>query len=412
MGGKNKTVVGLDIGTSRTSVLVAEMTGDDGIRILGVGTHHSDGVRKGEVINIDKTVRSIEKAVAQAERISGVEIRSVFAGIRGGEIRTFESRSLLPVAKPAAGVTPRDVEKAITAAQAIALPSDFEVIHVIPQQFAVDNQKGVANPEGMLGTRLEALVLIITGAVSSIQNMIKSINQAGVEVEDIIFQPLASSMAVLRQEEQKSGVLLLDLGGGTTDYILFQDDIIRATGVLKVGGDHVTNDISIGLNLLQNQAEEVKKKHGSALAGRVDENETFSLPAVMGRAETSISRRKLGQIIQLRMSEIFSMVKKELEEKGLFHGLGSGVIITGGSSLLKNVDALVEEIFRMPVRRGNPWGVSGLREIIDSPVYAAAVGLVKYGFQHRAEEKGGRKKGGGKFSRPAKNLKGWLEKYF
>lgn len=405
-------MVGLDVGTSRISVLVAERAAEGEIRIIGVGTQPSDGVRKGEVVSIDKAVKAIEKAIAQAERISGVEIRSAFAGVRGGQVQTFESRSLLPVAKPAVGVTPRDVKKAITAAQAIALPPDFEIIHVIPQRFAVDNQKDIANPEGMLGTRLEAMVLIVTGAITSIHNMIKSINQAGVEVEDIVFQPLASSIAVLRPEEQKSGVLLLDLGGGTTDYLLFQDDVIRSTGVLKVGGDHVTNDISIGLNLLHNQAEEVKKKYGSALISRVSEGENFFLPVAMDRAETGISRQKLSRIIQLRMSEIFTLIRKELEEKGLFQSLGSGVIITGGNSLLENAAELGEKIFQMPVRRGNPRGVSGLREIIDGPSYAAAVGLVRYGFQQRAEEKSGRGKGGRGLIRPAKNIKGWLEKYF
>jgi cell division protein FtsA len=408
---KNKIVAGLDVGTTQIRALIAEENEEGEIKIIGVGAHRSLGLKKGEIVNPDQAIKGIEKALDQVEQISGFGIKSAFVGITGGHVQSFNSRSLFPVARPRLGVSPRDVEKAIKAAQAIAIPSDQEIIHIIPQEFAVDNQKGIVNPEGMLGSRLEAKIHVITGSITGIQNVARCVNRAGVEVEDIVFQPLAASLAVLRQEEQKSGVLLLNLGGGTTDYVLFQDEVIRSTGVLNVGGGHVTNDVSIGLKLLQSQAEEVKKKFGFASSGSIDERSDFSIPAIMGRAATKIFRKKLCHIIELRLTEILSLIEKDLLGKNVFH-LGSGIVLSGGGSLLGGIAELAEEKLGLPARTGKPWGITGFKEIIDNPGYATAAGLLKYGFQYRGSGGSGRLPGSGKFWQAAKSFRNWIQKYF
>lgn len=401
-------VVGLDVGTSKVCALVAEADEGGDIRIIGVGTHPSHGVRKGEVVNVENTIESIEQAVAQAEQICGIEVKSIFAGITGGHIESFNSRALVPVARPTVGITEKDIARAIEAAQAVAIPRNREVLHVIPQEFAVDEQKGIINPEGMLGSRLEAQVHIVTGAVTAIQNVIKSINQAGLRVEDIVLPQLLASLVVLRKEEQKSGVVLIDIGGGTTEYVLFREEIIHHTNVLGVGGEHITNDISIGLKLLHSQAEEIKKRFGEATSASVEEGASISAPATSGCPVTGLSRKKLCRIIELRMTELFQLVRNDLEEKGLFESIGSGLVLTGGTSLMKGIESLAQQVTGLPVRMGKPGGVTGLLEVINSPVYATTVGLVKYGFQHRSSAGQTRFAGRNVFRR----IKNWFDSYF
>ncbi len=375
-------IAGLDVGTTKVCVLVAERDESGDIRVLGVGTHPSRGLRKGEVVNIPDTVESIEKAIAQAENICEFEIKSVYAGITGGHIESFNSRAVLPITNPANGVTEKDMNNAVDAARAIPLPGDREILHIIPQEFAVDDRKGIANPIGMLGTRLEAQVHLITGKVATIRDVINCINQAGLDVDDVVLQQLASSLAVIRKEEQQSGVVLIDIGGGTTDYVFFHDEVIRHTKVLSVGGDHVTNDISLGMKLLRRQAEDLKKRYGSALSDRVTDNIQLSLPDALSRSAGGLSRKKLCRIIELRVMELFQLLRRDLEGEGHFQNIGSGLVLTGGSSLLSDIDLLAEQVTGLPIRVGTPSGVAGLREVIDSPIYSTAVGLVKYGFSY------------------------------
>ena len=377
-------VVGLDIGTSNTRVLIgeADRTGGD-IRIIGAASHLSRGLRKGEVVDIKGVLDILEKVVSQVEQDTGREISSVVTGIRGGNIRGMNSRALVPVAKPRAGISRKDMGQAISAAQGMTIPPEQEAIQVIPQEFVVDGRDGVHEPLGIVGSRLEARVHIITVPLSSVQNRMKVINHAGLAVDAYILEPLAASLAVLRREEQQSGVLLLDLGGGTTGYVVFLDDAPRHSAVLGLGGDHITNDISIGLKLLQQQAEKLKIKFG--LHPELDiKQENCPVPGGWGRPSATVSCRTLGKIIEPRATEIFIQVRKDLEELKLYRSLSSGVVLTGGVSLMKGVEELAARVLELPVRAGSPVGISGLLELVNSPSYATAVGLVKYGFQSLA----------------------------
>lgn len=413
MAAKRETVVGLDVGTTKICALVGEADDRGDIRILGVGTQPSShGLRKGEIVNVANTIEAIEKAVAQAEQICGFEVNSVFAGISGCHIESFNSRAVIPLAKPTIGVTEKDISRAIESAQAVAIPRDREILHVVPQEFALDEQRGLSNPEGMLGSRLEARVHIVTGQVAAVQNVVKCINQAGLEVEDIVLQQLAASLAVLRKEEQESGVVLIDIGGGTTDYVFFRDEVLHHTKVLGVGGEHVTNDISLGFKLLQSMAEDIKIKFGEATPATPEDGASISLPAPLGRSLSGISRPNLNRIIELRLEELFQLVRRDLEEKEFLQRIGSGLVLTGGTSLLKGIEKLTERVTGLPVRRGVPRGVSGLLEVIDSPVYAVAVGLVKFGFQRRVSAHRPRLTGGNVLENRLRRIKKWVNKYF
>jgi cell division protein FtsA len=402
-------VAALAVGTSKVVAIVAEKDDRGAIRVIGVGSHSTTGIRKGEVTNVEGVVGAVEKAVAAAERVCNREIHSVFLGVGGGSLLSHHGRAVIPVGRPAAGISGRDMEQALAAARMVALPPDREVIDVIPQEFAVDDGERVANPEGLHGSRLEARVLVVTARLASLQNLMKSVNQAGVKVEDYIPEPLATSLSVLRAEEQKSGVLLIDIGAGTTACLCYQDEALKDLIVLCVGGDHVANDLSIGLKILQGQAEELKKASGCALSESAPAGETISISAGLGRPPVAIPRSRVARIIELRMAELFSLLRREMESRGLYRKLGSGAVLTGGGSLLSEVVPLAERILEVPVRVGRPRGVIGLTEIIDSPVYAAPVGLIIYGFQAReagpSRDLGG---GGSAWSR----VKEWLDKYF
>ncbi len=379
---KKDFVVGLDIGTTKICCIVGEITETSAgttIDIVGIGTAPSVGLRKGVVINIDSTVESITKAVEEAELMAGIEISSVYAGIAGGHIKSFNSTGIVAVKDKE--ITEQDVQRVIDAAKAVAIPLDREVIHIMPQEYVIDEQDGIRDPIGMSGVRLEAKVHIVTGAVSSAQNIIKCANKAGLNVAEICLEPIASAEAVLSNDEKELGVILVDIGGGTSDIAIFKDGAIVHTGVLAIGGNHLTNDIAVGLRTPQNEAEKIKVMHGCALASLVKPDETIEVAGVGGRKPRVLSRRLLAEIIEPRVEEIFSLIQREVMKSGYQDLLSSGVVITGGTTLLEGMPELAEFIFEMPVKRGIPQNIGGLRDVVNSPKFATGVGLLKYGGQ-------------------------------
>ncbi len=381
MAKSGDVLVGLDIGTTKICAIVGEIT-DEGIDIIGIGTHPSKGLRKGVVVNIDATVASIKRAIEEAEHMAGCEISTVYTGIAGGHIKAFPSHGVVSVKDKE--VRPQDVDRVIEQAKAVAIPLDREVIHVLPQEFIVDDQDGVKDPIGMSGVRLEARALIVTGAVSSAQNIVKCAQRTGLNVSDIVLQPLASSLATLCEDEKELGVCLVDIGGGTTDIAIFHDGAIRHTAVISLGGNHITNDVAIGLRTPTHEAERIKKQYGHANAKKVDGGETIEVPSVGGGAPRILSRHILAEIIEPRVEEIFMLVQHEIQKAGMEELLASGVVITGGSTLLEGMAEMAEEVLGMPVRRGMPRHIGGLVDVVKSPMYATAVGLVIYGAKQRA----------------------------
>ncbi|TLM65823.1 MAG: cell division protein FtsA [Deltaproteobacteria bacterium] len=369
-------IVGLDIGTTKICAIVGTMT-ESGLDIVGIGSSPSRGMRKGVVINIEGTVTAIRKAIQEAELMAGCEINSVFAGIAGGHINGINSQGVIAI--KSREVTSEDVRRVIDAAKAIAIPMDREVIHILPQEFIVDDQDGIKEPLGMNGVRLEVRVHIVTGAVASAQNIIKSCNKAGVAVGDIVLEQLASAEAVLTQDEKDLGVALVDIGGGTTDIAIFVDGAIKHTSVLSLGGNHLTNDIAVGLRTPAQEAERIKQKWGCCLTSMVGKDETIEVPSVGGREPRILSRQLLAEILEPRVEEIFTLVNRELIKSGFENRISSGLVLTGGSAILPGMPELAEQIFNLPVRRGVPQGIGGLADVVNSPVYATGVGLVKYG---------------------------------
>ncbi len=378
---RRSVVTGLDVGTTKVCAIIAEVTPIGGLDVIGIGTSPSRGLRKGVVVNIDSTVEAIKKAVGEAEQMAGVEVGSVYAGVSGGHIRGVNSRGVVAVSGKTKEVGPADVERAMEAARAINLPPDREIIHVLPQAYVVDDQDGVKEPLGMSGVRLEVEVHIVTAAVTSVQNVIRSVNRAGLTVRDIVLEPLASSEAILSADEKELGVLLIDLGGGTTDVALFRDGAIWHTGVLALGGDHISNDIAVGLRTPTAEAESLKKRHGCALTALVREEETIDVPSVGGRKARQLSRQILSEIIQPRVEEIFTLVARDLARAGLQDTPAAGVVVTGGTSIMEGVPELAAQVFDLPVRRGMPEDVGGLADVVQSPIYATGVGLALYGVQ-------------------------------
>jgi cell division protein FtsA len=374
---QTRTYVGLDIGTTKISAIIAEMEPEThDIKIVGVGVSPSEGLRRGVVVNLEKTVASIARAVEEAERMAGVQVKGVYAGIAGDHIRSINSRGVIAVSRKDNEISQADVERVVDAAKAVAIPMDREIIHVIPQEFIVDDQDGIKDPIGMSGVRLEAEVHIITGAVTSAKNICKSITRAGLKVHDLVLEPLASSHAVLGPDERDLGVVLLDIGGGTTDVAVFYEGSIRHTAIVPLGGASVTNDIAIGLRTPIEQAERIKIEHGSALASLVHAHEKLLVPGVGGRADKEISRHLLASMIEPRFEEIFALAAREVKKNHFADLLGAGVVITGGSSLLPGAVELAEQLFEMPVRRGIPSGLSGLMENVRDPRHATGVGLI------------------------------------
>jgi cell division protein FtsA len=390
---KKDFVVGLDIGTTKICCIVGEISGEvteagtPVIDIVGIGTAPSSGLRKGVVINIESTVDSITKAIEEAELMAGVEISTVYTGIAGGHIKSFNSTGIVAVKDKEITendvkdkeITENDVQRVIDAAKAVAIPLDREVIHIIPQEYTINGEEGIRDPIGMSGVRLEAKVHIVTGAVSSAQNIIKCANKAGLNVSEICLEPIASAEAVLSQDEKELGVVLVDIGGGTSDIAIFKDGAIVYTGVLAIGGNHITNDIAVGLRTPQQEAEKIKIRYGCALSSLVKPDETIEVAGVGGRKPRIVARRLLSEIIEPRVEEVFSLIQHEVMKSGYADLIGSGVVITGGATLLEGMPELAEFVFEMPVKRGLPQNIGGLRDIVNSPKFATGVGLLKYG---------------------------------
>lgn len=398
-------IVGLDIGTTKVCAVVGEAR-PDSVEIIGMGSHPSEGLRKGVVINIERTVESIKEALEEAETMAGCEIGEVYAGIAGGHIKGFNSHGAIPLKEKE--VTRKDIERVIEAASAVAIPMDREVIHTIVQEFIVDDQEAITDPLGMSGVRLEANVHIVTGAVTSAQNIVKCANRAGLDVCDIILQPLASSEAVLTKEERDLGVALIDFGGGTTDMAIFSKGSIKHTSVLPLGGDNLTYDIAVGIRTPKLEAEKIKIRYGCALSSMIGKEETIEVPGVGGRKPRVLSRRILGEIVEPRVEEIFSLIFGELIHSGNGEGIGAGVVVTGGSAELPGITEMAEQIFNVPARVGYPEGISGLVEVVNQPMYATAVGLVLYGANRRRKKKKFRIRDGNIFNRVMSVMKRWF----
>lgn len=408
MGIHDELIVGLDVGTTKICTVVAEPDREsDTVRILGIGEARSRGLRKGVVVDMESAMSAIAESIDRAEKTANVEINAVFAGISGGHIGSMNSRGVAAIGE-SGEISARDVERAVNAAKAVSLPEGREILHTIPREFIVDGQDGIRDPVGMSGVRLEAEVHIITGAVTTVQNVVRAVNRAGFEVEDIVLETIASSISVLSRDEKRSGVLLIDIGGGTTDFVVFHDEALVLSDVLAVGGDHVSNDVSIAFHIPLQKAEDVKKRFGKAREGDVDPGEECDLPAAEGRPAERIGRGELARVIELRMEEIFSLVKRQLDRAGLHEFLGGGVVLTGGGTLLEGTAELAQSVFKLPVRVGTPRGFSGLTEVIDSPVYATGTGLVQYGYRYRKEGKISRFRGRGFWTKVAGRMREWF----
>ena len=404
MGGE--IIVGLDIGTTKICAVVGELK-PGGIEIIGIGSHPSEGLRKGVVINIEKTVNSIKEAIEEAETMAGCEISSVYAGIAGGHIKGFNSQGVIPLKEKE--VTKKDVDRVIEAASAVAIPMDREVIHVLTQEFIVDEQDGIMDPLGMSGVRMEAKIHIVTGAVTSAQNIIKCANRAGLDVADIVLESLASSESVLTEEERNLGVALVDFGGGTTDMAVFSKESIKHTSVLALGGNNLTYDLSIGLRTSNKDAEKIKMKYGCAVSSMIGEAETIEVPGVGGRKPRVLSRNIVGEILGPRVEEIFTLVNNELLRSGFSETINSGVVVTGGSAELAGIAEMAEAIFKTQSRVGYPRDIKGLVEVVNKPMYATAVGLVLYGAKRSKEGKKFRIRDTNIFGRVMDRMKRWFK---
>ncbi|MFT3695166.1 MAG: cell division protein FtsA [Kofleriaceae bacterium] len=372
----SEIIVGLDIGTTKIACIVGEVT-DDGIDIIGIGSAASKGVRRGNVINIDATVASIQQAVDEAENMAGCEITTVYTAISGAHVRGLNSHGIVAVKDKE--VREADLARVIEAAKAVAIPMDREVLHVLPQQYVVDDQDGIRDPLGMAGVRLEAKVHIVTTAVASAQNVIKCANRCNLQVADIVLESLASSQAVLEDDEKELGVALVDIGGGTCDVMVYADGAIVHTSVLSLGGGHVTNDIATVLRTPLDSAEKLKRKYGCAWRGHIDDGETMEVPSVGGRSPRVEPRMKLVEVIEPRVEEIFEHVKKELMRSGYFDGLAGGLVLTGGATAMDGISEIAEQVLGLPARRGVPTKIGGLVDVVRSPSYSTGVGLVMFG---------------------------------
>ncbi len=379
MARRDDLIVGLDLGTTKVCVVVGEVTAE-GIDIVGVGTTPSVGMRGGVVVNIDQTVNAIRKAVSEAERMAGCQISSVYASVGGTHITSLNSHGVIAI--KSREVTRTDVERVLEAAKAIAMPFDRRVLHVLPQQFIVDDQEGIQDPLGMSGVRLEAKVHIVTGAASAVQNIVKCCERAGLHVLDIVMESLASSESVLDPDEKHLGVALVDMGGGTTDVAVFREEAIRYSSVIGLGGNHVTSDISVGLRTAIDEAEKIKRQYGCALIDRVDPQEVIAVGSVGGQKPRELARSILAEIIEARVEEILKVTELELIRSGYMEFLHAGVVLTGGVSLLPGIRDLAERVFDLPVRVGVPYRFGGLGDVVKNPVYATATGLLLYGRRH------------------------------
>lgn len=375
-------IVGLDIGTTKICAVVGEVL-EERVDIIGVGTHPSVGLRKGMVVNIESTVNSIKKAVAEAEMMAGCDISSVYVGIAGSHVSGRNSDGVIAVKNRE--ITHEEISKVVENAKAVPLGQDQEVIHVLPQQFKVDGQGGIQDPLGMTGVRLEAEVHIVTGSVTAVHNIIKCCNRAGLEVDDVVLEPIASAEAVLTPEEMELGVALLDIGGGTSDLAVFSENCIQQTFVLGIGGHNLTNDLSIGLRTPQKEAERLKEHFGCAISSLIDKDKAIEVPSVGGRKPRRLSQRVMGEILEPRVEEMLSLINHEMVKSGAKAMVNAGVVMTGGTSMLANILDLAEQIFDLPVRIGYPRNIGGVVDIVNTPQCATGVGLVIYGMKSESE---------------------------
>ena len=405
---KERYIVGIDIGTTKVTAIVSEVTEEGRLDIIGIGSTESKGLRKGMVINLEQTVESIKRVVEEAELMAGVEIESAYVGLAGGHIKGFNSRAVVAITSKTREIDREAVHRAIEAAKAIPLPSDREIVHVLPQEFVVDGYDGIFDPTGMTGSRLEANVHIITASTTAIQNIVTCVNRAGMEVIETVLEQLAAAEACLTDDERELGVALLDIGGGTTDIAIFDKGTIWHTSVLPTGGDHFTNDVAVGLRTPIFEAEKIKKKYGCALATMVSEEDTIEVPSVGGRKPRILGRQILADILQPRAEEICHLVFQEIRRAGYERTLNSGVVITGGSASLEGLPEVAERVFDMPIRRGVPTGIGGLVDVVASPSYATGVGLVLYGLRSRSNRLLPRVTVGSPLGRVAARVREWL----
>lgn len=377
-------IVGLDIGTSKIVAIVAELLPEGTLKVIGLGQHISRGLKKGVVVNIDSTMQAIQRAIEEAELMADCKINTVYTGIAGNHIKSLNSHGMVKIKD--AEVTQTDVDRVVETARAIALPADQQILHILTQEFVIDGQEDVREPLGMSGMRLEVKVHIVTGAVAAAQNIMKCIKRCGLEVSDLILQPIASSVAVLTEDEKELGVCLVDIGGGTTDIAVFKNSAIRHTAVIPIAGDQMTNDIAVAFRTPTQSAEDIKVKYGCALRQLADAREIVEVPGVDGREPRQLSVQTLAEVIEPRVVELYEFVQKELRRSGMEDMIASGIVITGGSAAMRGMTELGEEIFHMPVRLGMPRYVSGLSEVINSPRYATGVGLVLMGKQQLEQQ--------------------------
>lgn len=374
-------IVGLDIGTSKVAAIVGELGTDGSIEVIGIGTTPSRGLKKGVVVNLESTVQSIQRAIEEAELMAGCQIKSVFAGIAGSHIKSLNSHGIVAIKDKE--VTQYDIDRVIDSARAVAIPADQKILHILPQEFVIDLQDGIKEPIGMSGIRLEAKVHMVTGSVSASQNIVKCIRKCGLEVEDIVLEQLASCNSVLTEDEKELGVCLIDMGGGTTDIAIFVEGAIKHTAVIPIAGDQVTNDIAVALRTPTVNAEDIKRKYACALTQLASVDGVIEVPSIGDRAPRKISMQNLAEIIEPRYEELMLLVQAEIRRSGNEESIAAGIVLTGGSSKVKGLIELAEEIFHMPVRMGGPENVAGLSEVIKNPIYSTGVGLLMYGKEHQ-----------------------------
>lgn len=411
MNKKNKNIiVGLDIGTTQVRTLIAEVGEETELNILGIGTVPSEGLERGMVVDLESTGRSIEKSVQKAQDIANIEVEEAVVGISGGHIQCQNARAGVEVVSSMRGITEEDAARAREKATQMIVPKDREIIHTLVQEYIVDDQGGIKNPVGFAGSRLEVEVHVVTGAVTSAHNIIKSVNQAGVKVEEIVLQPLASSKAILSDDERDLGVIMADLGGGTTDTVIFGKNGIRHTQIIPIGGSYITKDISEGLRVTRFDAENIKRKYGCASVGMVNMEEQFEISDVVGREPQMVPRKQLAEIIQPRVEEICGLIKEQLDHVPHRYRRPAGVVLTGGVTLMPGIKEVAQQVFELPVRIGAPFGIRGLSEPVSSPIYSTGVGLLLFGLELRQLKP--RKRfiwWGGKIYR---KISGWIDKNF
>ncbi|OGD30708.1 MAG: cell division protein FtsA [Candidatus Aminicenantes bacterium RBG_13_63_10] len=403
---KNEYVVGLDIGTKKVAAVIGEVTEDRKLEVIGIGTAESRGLRKGVVVNLDSTSAAIKKAQEEAELMAGVEIDAAFVGISGAHIRSFNSRGVIAVSGKDRKISREDVRRVVEQSKAVSIPPDRQIIHVIPQEFVVDDQDGIKDPLGMSGIKLEVNVHIVTSAITSVQNLRACVERAGIHIQEIVLNQIASSLATMTPDEKELGVGLVDIGAGTTEVAIFERGSLWYTSIIPLGGDNFTNDIAVGLRTPIPEAEKIKKKFGCIASPVSDDQESIEVPAVgRGRKPRVLSKQLLADIIQPRAEEIFRLVDNDIKRMGYEKSLNSGMLLTGGTALLDGLEEVAEEIFDLPVRRGDPTGLGGLIDRVSTPDFATVVGLILYGHQQLQDKGQSKDRGKGFMSK----IKDWFK---